>query len=260
MVGREASEASAVTGPTLARVTPRSPRRIVRFALLPAMIVLLFGSAACGGGASTAPTEQLPPAPELLSKSATAMATIKTLAADVQVDLALAALPIRSAKAQLTADGQAVGSAQLTQGGSIAEFKFAVTQGNLYLTGPTGQTQAVPMAMAAAIYDPTALLNPDRGISALLRTATAGQTEASEDVNGVPAYRVRATLDQNLVQSVLPGLKDTSTGLVWIDKATSRLLKAQLDVPVSAGGRTAPVTVTLSDFDAPVTVTPPTPS
>jgi lipoprotein LprG len=59
---------------------------------------------------------------------------------------------------------------------------------------------------------------------------------------------------------VVPGLSGTSAGTVWLDKATSRLVKAQLDVPTTSGQQnapTAPVTVTLSDFDAPVTITPP---
>ena len=47
---------------------------------------------------------------------------------------------------------------------------------------------------------------------------------------------------------------------MWVDKATSHLLKAQVQVPVSDGdpkSPTAPVTVTLSDFDAPVSITAP---
>jgi lipoprotein LprG len=57
----------------------------------------------------------------------------------------------------------------------------------------------LPLTLAANIYDPTALLRPDRGIPALLHTATNGVTEAEENVNGAPAYRVHATLSPNLV-------------------------------------------------------------
>jgi lipoprotein LprG len=185
------------------------------------------------------------------------MAAVRTVAIDVQVDPALNTIPVRAANGKLTATGDAVGTATLNQGTSSVEFNFVITQGTLYLKGATGRYQRLPLALAAAIYDPTALLSPDRGIAALLRSANNGTTEASEDVNGVPAYRVKAALDPNLVSSVVPGLSGASTGTVWIEQATSRLLKAQIEVPNPAGGAPAPVTVTLSDFNAPVTVTPP---
>ena len=59
---------------------------------------------------------------------------------------------------------------------------------------------------------------------------------------------------------MVPGVSDTTTGTVWLDKATSRLVKAQLDVPTTPGQQnapTAPVSVVLSNFDAPVTIAPP---
>ena len=41
---------------------------------------------------------------------------------------------------------------------------------------------------------PDGAARPDRGMPALLHTATNGVTEAEENVNGAPAYRVHATL------------------------------------------------------------------
>jgi lipoprotein LprG len=217
-------------------------------------VALLLGLAGCGGPAP----EQLPPAPELLAKSANAMAAVRTAAMNVQVDPKLnGTILVRAATGKLTSAGEATGSATLSQAGSPIQFDFVVTHGNLFLKGPTGKFQRVPLALAASIYDPTAVLSPDRGVAALLRTATQGNTEAKEDVNGVPAYRVRAHIDPDRVTAVVPGVRGASSGLFWLDQATSRLLKAQLDIPTAPNGPTAPVTVTLSDFDAPVTVTPP---
>jgi lipoprotein LprG len=192
-----------------------------------------------------------------MTRAAAAMAQVQTVAVDVAVDPALTSIPVRSATGKLTSAGDAIGTATLSQGTSTVEFNFVITQGTLYLKGATGQYQRLPLALAAGIYDPTALLSPDRGVAALLRTATNATTEAREDVNGVPAYRVRATLDPNLVTGIVPGLTGATTGTVWIDQASSRVLKAQIDVPNPAGGGPVPVTVTLSDFNAPVTVTPP---
>lgn len=224
------------------------------FLVVPLLAVLTVLLSGCGGGP---PAPTLPAAADLLTRSATAMAATKTLGADIQVDPRLQSLPIRAANGKLTSTGDATGSATLNQGGSSVELQFVIAAGRLYLKGPTGQYQQLPLAFAASIYDPRALLSAERGIPALLRTATNGNTEAREDVNGVPTYRVRAGLDPALVGSVLPGLTGTSGGTVWLDAANNRLVKAQLDVPTSAGGPTAPVTITLSDFDAPVTVAPP---
>jgi len=216
---------------------------------------LLLALTGCGGGGPSEPP--LPAGPELLAKSASAMAAVRTAAIDVQVDPALSTLPVRSATGKLTASGDAIGTATLNHGSSPVEFNFVITKGTLYLKGPTGRYQRLPLALAASIYDPTALLNPDRGIAALLRTATNGTTQAREDVNGVPAYRVHANLDPNLVSAVVPGLAGANSGTVWVDQAGSRLLKAQVEVPNPAGGAPAPVTLTLADLNAPVTVAPP---
>jgi lipoprotein LprG len=238
-------------------------RPLPRLAVVSALITgvaLLLALAGCGSVRSRPTAPPLPPAADLLSKSASAMAGIRSTSVNLHVDPTLTDIQIRSATGKLTSTGDATGSATTSQGGSTVEFQFVITKGILFFKGPTGKYQPLPLALAARIYDPTVLLNPDRGIPALLRTATNGTTEAQEDVNGAPAYRVRATLSPDLVNSIVPGLSGISTGRVWIDKATSRMVKAQLEVPTTPGqqgGPTAPVTVTLSDFNAPVTIAPP---
>jgi lipoprotein LprG len=237
----------------------RSVARSAAGSLL-ASLLLAIGLTACSTPGPSKPAEVLPAAPEVLAKSADAMAKIKTVGVDVQVDQALSSLVIRSATGKLTAAGESQGTVVIAQGNSNIEFQYVVAKGSLYLKGATGGFQQLPLAMAASVYDPTAMLRPDTGIAALLRTATGATTEASEDVNGVPAWRIRATLDQRIATSLVPGLTGAATGVVWIDKATSRLLRAQVQVPVTQGdpkSPTAPVTVTMSDFDAPVTITPP---
>lgn len=230
-------------------------------------VLLVAGTlalSACSAGQSqpSAPAEPPPPpGQELLAKSAEVMSRLKTVGVDMQADPKLAGLPLRSANGKLTATGEATGSAVLSMGGAPSEIQFTVTKGTLYIKGATGGYQAVPLSMAAGLYDPTALLRPDTGISGLLRTATGGVTERAEDVNGVPAWRVFAMLDPKAASTVIPGVTGPSKGVVWIDKTTFRALKAQVEMPTGGtDGATAPVTVTLSDFDAPVTVKAPTSS
>lgn len=226
------------------------------------VVLALAGCSAAQPSAPSAPAEPPPPpGQELLARSAEVMARIKTVGVDMQADPALAGLPLRSANGKLTASGEATGSAVLSMGGAPSEIQFTVTGGTLYIKGATGGYQAIPLSMAAGLYDPTALLRPGTGVAALLRTATNGVTEGAEDVNGVPAWRVSATLDPQAAAAVVPGVAGPAKGTVWIDKATSRALKARVEMPTGAtDGATAPVTVTLSDFDVPVTVKAPTQS
>jgi lipoprotein LprG len=115
----------------------------------------------------------------------------------------------------------------------------------------------LPLALASSVYDPSAILDPDRGVAKILDTATEGKTEARESVNGVDAYRVTAKLDPQAVSTVVPGVTGDVTGQLWIAAAQPRLLKTSFAVPGQGGSPGGTVTITLSDFDAPVTVTAP---
>ncbi len=232
------------------RSTPGAARLLA--ALLAVAAVLLSG---CTGPAAA----DLPPAPELLTRSADAMRQVKSVALDIQVDPALFAIPVRAASGSLTAGGDATGKATLAQGaGAPVEFTFLVTGGQLYLKGPTGGfNPPIPVSVASRIYDPTAVLDPERGVARLLATATPGATAAKESVDGVEAYKVPAHFEPQAVGALVPGVVAALDGVIWIDAATSRLVRADLQVPGRAGGGTAPVVVRLGDYDAPVTVTPP---
>ncbi|MCO1656170.1 LppX_LprAFG lipoprotein [Pseudonocardia humida] len=210
---------------------------------------------ACSGG----PAEpELPNATELLSRSADAMRTVTSAAVDIAVDPAVTSVPIRSAVGTITADGQAEGTAVLTlAGGAPLEYQLVVTGDVLYLKGPTGGYSPLPLASAAAIYDPTAILDPDRGTAALLAGADQGTTQAREVSDGVDAYRVAATFPAERVATLVPGVTQSVPGVVWLDAATSRLVRAELDLPDGPAGAGGPVTVRMSEFDAPVSIAPP---
>ncbi|WP_214369236.1 LppX_LprAFG lipoprotein [Pseudonocardia sp. H11422] len=230
----------------------RSPRLLTT--TLAAVALLLPGCSGTPGG----PADELPAATDLLSRSAAAMARVTSVGIDIQVDPGLTTVPIRGATGSLTANGDAVGSATLAQGGAPAEFEFVVVGGSIYVKGPTGGfSPPIPVSLAGGFYDPTAALHPQRGLVRLLATATPGGTQGREDADGVDSYRVPATFGPEAVATLVPGVTGTVNGMLWIDATTSRLVKAELQVPGGSGGASGPVTVRLRDFDAPVTVTAP---
>ncbi|MHA6795864.1 LppX_LprAFG lipoprotein [Pseudonocardia bannensis] len=219
-----------------------------------AVALLLPGCSGAPGG----PAGELPAATDLLSRSAAAMARLTSVGMDVLVDPGLTNVPVRGATGSLTASGDAVGSATVTEGDAPVELEFVVVGGSIYLKGPTGGfSPPIPVSLAAAFYDPTAALDPRRGLARLLATATPGGAPAREIADGIDSYRVPAAFGPDTVATLAPGVRGTVNGVLWIDVATSRLVKAELQVPGGPGGATGPVTVRLRDFDAPVTVTAP---
>lgn len=218
--------------------------RRVRPSLLVLLITLLL--AGCTGGG-----DDLPTGGELLTRSADAMAAVTTARFALGVEGTLAGFPVQGAQAQLTREGDAKGTVTLEQRGQVSELQFVLTGGSLYLQGPTGGFQKLPAALASSVYDPSAILDPQRGIPALLRRGTGATTEAREQVGEVDAYRVRATFPAAALGGLVPGVAADTAGLVWIGVENSRLVQARFQLPE------ATATVRLSDFDAPADIAPP---
>jgi len=218
------------------------PRR-VRFPVLTLLLALLV--AGCTGG------EELPDGAQLLNRSADAMAAVQTARFALDVQGTVAGFSVQGANAQLTRQGDAAGTVTLNQGGQVAELEFVLTDGTLYLQGPTGGFRQLPAALASSVYDPAAILDPERGIPALLRGGTAAVTEAQEQVGGVDTYRVRARFPAAVLSDLIPGVAQATTGQVWIGVEQSRLVQARFPLPQGTA------TVRLSDFNAPADITPP---
>jgi lipoprotein LprG len=122
---------------------------------------------------------------------------------------------------------------------------------DLYLRPPTGGIQKLPLSFAGAVYDPSAILNPDKGISAALASGKDATTEAREQVDGVDTYRLQVTFPAQPLGSLVPGLATDKTSDIWVAVQGSRLIKAEF--PTTTGN----VTAQFSDYDAPAQITPP---
>lgn len=226
------------------------PRRFV----LALLVVLLGGAAGCTGGRRSA---DLPAGDALLKESAAAMRVVNTVRFAIESDGSVGGLSLRRAGGQLTRAGDAKGTAQVGQGGATLELEFVVVGDSIYIKGLTGGWQKLPLALASGVYDPSAILDPERGMAKVLSTATDARTEAREQVDGVDAYRVAAKLNPADLSTVVPGVGDGVTGQLWIAADSKRLVRARFAVPAGDGGQPVNVTVTFSEFDAPVTITAP---
>jgi lipoprotein LprG len=220
------------------------------------LAVLLATLAACTNKSDKPPAGDLPAGDQLLTASATAMRDVKTVHFVIETE-GTTGLPLHKADVSVNREGNAKGTAQIEQSSMLVELQLIVIGSKLYLKGPTGSYQELPLALASTVYDPSAILDPERGVAKLLATAKEGKTEAKEQVNGADAYRVAVKLDGTAVAGLLPGASAITSGQLWIDAGNKKLVKAKFAIPAQGATAGGTVTVMLSDFDAPVTVSAP---
>jgi lipoprotein LprG len=113
------------------------------------------------------------------------------------------------------------------------------------------------MASTVFNYDPSAVLDPNRGIPKLLTSVSSPTTEASEKVNGKDAFRIKATLTKDSVGGLIPGVSSDIQGLIWVAKADHRLLKVKGDLPPGADGNKGSVIINFTEFDKPYQIKAP---
>jgi hypothetical protein len=84
--------------------------------------------------------------------------------------------------------------------------------------------------------------------------------QGKETVDGVETYHLKVTFARNNLGVLLPGAGSSTDlpGDLWITTAEPNLpVKAKVDVPATSGAPGGTVTITLSEFNQPVTITPP---
>ncbi|MFF4614716.1 LppX_LprAFG lipoprotein [Nonomuraea jabiensis] len=211
---------------------------MLRKLLIVAVLALVSACSSGGGG-------ELPAGPDLMKKASEAMKGVKSASFSIATE-GKTTVPVKKADGRLTAAGDADGTITIDLLG-LQEISFAVVGDTVHFKGPTGGFQKMTRQQLAQFYDPSVILEPTKGIAQLLASATDPRVEALEG----DAYRVSTTFPGQVLVKIIPGLSQGVNGKVWIDKATSRLAKASL--PLQDGT----VTVSFSDYDAPVTITPP---
>ncbi|MCO6003360.1 LppX_LprAFG lipoprotein [Actinoallomurus purpureus] len=222
-------------------------------AQLACLVALTFALATgCGGGGS----EKYPPGGTLLQQAATATRAVTSLAFSLRTS-GDPQVKAKSADAKLLRGGNAQGSVQITELGLPIQLDFVVLGKTVHLKGLTGGWQQQPLSRVAGIYDPSAVLDPDRGLVQLLTTAKNPSTKGRQKVAGQDCYRVDATLAQAPLSRLVPGVSADTPAELWIAKADHRVLKADVKVPSKNGGKPGTATVTFADFNKPFSITAP---
>jgi lipoprotein LprG len=220
--------------------------------------LLLAGLAACSSSGPAQPTASLPSGAGLLHRSAAKMRTVTSARFELTGRGAIAGVEVDSAQGVVTSDGRAQGTVKLLQSGSHVELAIVVVGGDIYIKGPTGSYQKLPKGAAGAVFDPSQILDPDRGLAALLQLARDPRTVAAEAVQGVETYKVTAGLDGRLVSHLMPlPATDEVPGTMWVGKASPELDQIMVTVPASGSRQETELTLRLYDFGVQATITPP---
>ncbi|HEY1570736.1 MAG TPA: LppX_LprAFG lipoprotein [Pseudonocardiaceae bacterium] len=229
------------------------PHRPVLGLLVAVATLVLAG---CTGGGSDSAT--LPAGSSLLASSGAAMRSVTSVHFTIDVNGTLAGVPIQNADGDLNAQGAAKGSAKISEFGAFVEVNFVLLNSTFYVQGPTGGYQKIPAALAGSLFDPTAILDPDRGVAKVLTSVQGATTKDRESVNGTDCYRVTGRVAQNVVSALVPGISSDVGATVWVAADGKHLpVKAEFAVPGAGGSQGAKVDVTISKVNAPVNVTAP---
>ena len=224
-------------------------------AWLTCTLVLTAVVGGCSSASSTSAgttTVPVPSATALLASSATAMKSVTSAHFVLSVSGRLPALQVQGAQGDLSSAGQAKGSATITEFGQLVQVDFVIVGKVLYLKGPTGGYTKLAAALAGQIYDPTAILNTDKGVAAVLgHVASPGVPQPVGSL-----YTVTGTVAQAMAAALVPGITADSLATFTVDKASMRLTDVTLMLKGS-DGQPATVDLALTDFNKPVTVSAP---
>ena len=225
-------------------------RRIVALGLTALLLIVLGG---CSSGSSGSAEPAPPPNPtELLTESAQAMASVTTAHFTIEVTGQLPSLTVQSAEGVLTKKGDAQGTAKITEVGQLVEVEFVLVNSDLYLKGPTGGFAKIPAALAGQVYDPSAILNPDKGVAAVMKSVQDATLVSSDGTSAV----VSGTVPKDVAAGLVPGISSDVKATFTIARPSSQLTEARFEL-TGSDGQPAAVRVQLSQFNEPVTVNPP---
>ena len=230
-------------------------RRRLYAVVLATLAITAAPLASCSSNKQSGPP--LPDAATLLKESADTTKKLTSVHLELKTNGTIPHLPIKTLTGDLT-NTPAVAAQGETQvvlggGGDAADAKFVVLDGNLYASlDPNSWLNIGP---ASNIYDVSLILNPDAGLANVLSNFTNPKTDGRETINGIQTIRITGQVSADTADKIAPKIDNGGTvnSTVWIrEDGNHDLVQAKLEP--SSGNN---VQMTLSNWNAPVTVTMP---
>jgi lipoprotein LprG len=235
------------------------PRRYARPGALRSVLVLLTALVALVAGCSSSSgksADPLPDAATLLKDANETTMNQQSVHLQLTVTGEIKELPIESLDGDLTNTPAvaAQGKANLIfLGQKLEGVSFVVSDGILY--GAITPDSWQDFGPAADIYDVSSILSPETGLANVLANFSDPKTDGQETLNGVQSVRVTGNVSADAVNKIAPQIAATGPvpGTAWIKQdGDHALVQAKLE-PTPGNC----VTMTLSEWGKPVTVTKP---
>jgi hypothetical protein len=207
-----------------------------------------------------------PPAPStLLRESANAMASLKTVSADVKFTagkVTLQGFTLDSASTKVRLPGDSDTLFKVKQGDFLVNVRVLTVDGKVYVQLPFSAMAQLPPDQAKEVPDLSALFNSQHGLPAVLPGGRKPELQGSEQVAGVDCYKVSTTYTADQVASLLGAFRPGGdvAALLWIGQSDKLIQKVTLTGPFEEGGGNATVQVLLHDFNKPVEIVTPAPA
>ncbi|HEX2212463.1 MAG TPA: LppX_LprAFG lipoprotein [Mycobacterium sp.] len=224
--------------------------------ILAALVTAIALLAGCSSSSDDSGKDLPDPAPLLQQSSETTKAqTSVHLLLTVQGEIK--ELPIESLEGDLTTTPAvaAQGSANLNfLGQKLEGVGFVVADGNLFATLTAGGSYQ-DFGPAADIYDVSAILSPTNGLANVVANFSDPKADGRETINGVETVRITGNVSADAVNKIAPQIGATGPvpGTAWVaEEGNHELMQAKLQP--SEGNS---VTMSMSDWGKPVTVTKP---
>ena len=224
-------------------------------AILAAFLTAVALLAGCSKSEESTATD-LPDAATLLQQSAETTRGESSVHLLLRTTGELEELPIHSLEGDLTNTPAVAAEGKTTvtvMGQKVEDMPFVVADGDLY-AALFGDAISL-IGPAADIYDGGAILDPERGLANVLSNFSDAKSVDREKVNDVETVKITGKVSADAVNRIAPQLavQDAVGGTAWIaDGGDHELVQVQLE---PRDGVT--VTMTLSDWGKPVTVTKP---
>jgi lipoprotein LprG len=232
---------------------------MMRRILLVTLALTTAFATACSAEETPANDSSLPDGAGLLKEAAAATADVRSAHFTLTVNGNVPDLPVKKAEGDLTREGGDGGAAKGTVSmellGDLFEGEFVLVDNSLFIKGPTGGWQELPASMVRSLYDPAAILDPERGVAKVLGSVQNAKTEGTEDIDGVSTYRVTGKVTKDVIKNLVPGVGSDVDITFWLRQdGQHQPVKASVKMALE-GDPT--VDVTLSDIDKQVTITAP---
>jgi hypothetical protein len=219
-------------------------------------------------GASGTSAAASPEAQQLLQDASKATTALHSLHVNLQTTN-ITTLPMEMVNADVTnqpeGNGQAVGDAmiRLQPKSPAVPKQFLVTNKTMYTKNEAGAYTS--MGPAEKIYDPGVVLDKNKGIGFVIGKVTGAQTGGNETIDGVATVKVTGMIDAKIIDPLVPQIGKNGGTL------PITLYIADAKAPGAPGSPPSPVlvrmvldkdqghvTITLSNWGAPVTIPNPT--